>query len=95
MTGVARGAHEDCRTASETHESAPEVKDEDPSGLSSNFKNDKAAQFEYGRKSQVSTQHFDTSDSRLRKGNPDIGEVDLGNIEANEPPQPDDGDHFD
>jgi hypothetical protein len=68
---------------------------EDPSGLPSNFKNDKAAQFEYGRQSQASTQHFDTSTDRLRRGNPDIGEVDLGNIEANRPAEPDDSDHLD
>jgi hypothetical protein len=28
-------------------------------------------------------------------GNPDIGEVDLGNIEAGKTPQKDDNDHFD
>jgi hypothetical protein len=73
--------------------SAP--KGEDPSGLPSNFKDDKAAQFEYGRQSQASTQHFDTSTDRLRRGNPDIGEVDLGTIQADKPAQVDDYDLFD
>lgn len=59
------------------------------------LKNSKAAQFEYGRKAQHSTEHFDQSSRRLEKGNPDIGEVDLGNIEADKPAEPDDNDHFD
>lgn len=79
MTGVGRKKRE------------PEVS-RDPSGLKSNFKDDKAAQFEYGRRSQASTQHFDTSTERLRKGNPNIGEVDLGTIEADKPAQRDDDD---
>lgn len=59
------------------------------------FKNSKAAQFEYGRKNQHNTEHFDQSSRRLENGNPDIGEVDLGNIEADRPAQPDDNDHLD
>lgn len=59
------------------------------------LKNSPAAQYEYGRKAQHSTEHFDQSSRRLEHGNPDIGEVDLGNIEANKPSEPDDNDHFD
>ena len=83
MTGVGRT------------ESEPEPVTQDPSGLKSNFKDDKVAQFAYGRKSQASTQHFDTSTNRLRKGNPDVGDVDLGIIEADKPAQKDDNDHYD
>ena len=84
MTGFGRADRERA-----PHDEIPEP---DPSGLEPDFKNDKAAQFEYGRKSQASTQHFDTSTNRLRKGNPDIGDVDLGTIEADEPAQRDDDD---
>lgn len=59
------------------------------------FKNSRAAQFEYGRASQHRTEHFDQSSRRLEKGNPDVGEIDLGNIEADQPAQPDDNDHLD
>lgn len=67
----------------------------DISDLPADFKDNKVAQFEYGRRSQAKTQHFDTSTRRLSMGNPDIGEVDLGTIEADEPAQPDDNDHYD
>jgi hypothetical protein len=67
----------------------------DDSGLPADFKDNKAAQFEYGRKSQASTQHFDTSTHRLEMGNPDVGNVDLGTIEADKPAQKDDDDLFD
>ena len=67
----------------------------DVSDLPDDFKDNKQAQFEYGRRSQLKTQHFDTSSRRLTMGNPDIGEVDLGTIEADEPAQPDDHDSFD
>ncbi|HVK60920.1 MAG TPA: hypothetical protein VM432_05190 [Bdellovibrionales bacterium] len=81
MTGVGRNVHE--------------RRPKDPSGLSKNFKNDKVEQFEYGRRSEASTLHFDPSTERLRRGNPDVGNVDLGTIEADKPAQPDDNDHFD
>ena len=67
----------------------------DVSDLPDDFKDNKQAQFEYGRRSQAKTQHFDTSTRRLTMGNPDIGEVDLGTIEADEPAQPDDNDPYD
>lgn len=51
------------------------------SGLPADFKDSKMAQFEYGRKSEASTLHFDTSTRRLEMGNPDIGNVDLGTID--------------
>jgi len=53
----------------------------DESGLPADFKDSKTAQFEYGRKSEASTLHFDTSTRRLEMGNPDIGNVDLGTID--------------
>jgi hypothetical protein len=59
------------------------------------FKNNPAAQFKYGRQAQHATEHFDQSSRRLDKGNPDVGEIDLGNIEADKPAEPDDNDHFD
>ena len=70
-------------------------RNDDPSHLPSDFKDNKAAQFEYGRRSQKSTHHFDTTSKRLEHGNPDVGEVDLGTIEADRPAQADDNDHFD
>ncbi len=54
-----------------------------------------AAQFEYGRRTEAKTHHFDTSSRRLERGNPDVGEIDLGTIEADKPAQPDDNDHYD
>lgn len=60
-----------------------------------NIKDSKAAQFEYGRRSQHATEHFDRTSRRLEHGNPDVGEVDLGNIEADKPAEPDDNDHYD
>ena len=59
------------------------------------FKNNPAAQFRYGRNAQHATEHFDLNSRRLDKGNPDVGEVDLGNIEADKPAEPDDKDHYD
>lgn len=67
----------------------------DVSGLPADFKDNPAAQFEYGRRSQLKTQHFDTSSRRLSMGNPDIGDVDLGTIESDEPSQRDDNDLYD
>ena len=68
---------------------------ESATGLPSDFKENGAKQFEYGRRTEAKTLHFDTSTNRLRKGNPDVGEVDLGNIEADKPAQKDDDDHDD
>ncbi|MES2964753.1 MAG: hypothetical protein V4760_12745 [Bdellovibrionota bacterium] len=93
MTGVGRTESES--KPRQVHEESERETHDDPSGLKANFKNDKVAQFNYGRRSQASTQHFDTSTERLRKGNPDIGEVDLGTIEADKPAQADDDDLFD
>lgn len=67
----------------------------DASDLPEDFKDNTAAQFRYGRKSQQSTHHFDRSSRRLEHGNPDVGEIDLGTIEADKPAQPDDHDHYD
>jgi hypothetical protein len=61
----------------------------------SDFKENGAKQFQYGRKSAQSTLHTDTSSRRLEHGNPDVGEVDLGTIEADRPAQKDDNDHYD
>lgn len=63
--------------------------------LPSDFKENPRAQFEYGRRSQASTLHFDRSTRRLELGNPNVGDVDLGTIEADKPAQPDDNDHWD
>jgi|GEM_PF-3921610 len=63
--------------------------------LPADFKENGAAQFEYGRKTEAKTLHFESNPNRLNRGNPDIGDVDLGNIEADEPAQPDDDDHYD
>jgi hypothetical protein len=65
------------------------------SGLPPDFKDNPKAQFEYGRRSEHTTEHFDRSSRRLENGNPDIGNVDLGTIEADKPAQPDDHDHYD
>lgn len=59
------------------------------------FKENGAEQFEYGRRTEAKTLHFDPSTDRLRRGNPDVGEIDLGNIEADKPAQKDDNDHYD
>ena len=66
-----------------------------PVGMKSDFKENGAEQFEYGRRTEAKTFNFDTSTNRLRRGNPDIGNVDLGNIEADKPAQKDDDDHYD
>jgi hypothetical protein len=58
----------------------------------SDMKNSPAKQFEYGRKSENATHHFDRSSRRLEKGNPDVGDVDLGTIEADRPAQKEDND---
>lgn len=63
--------------------------------LPKDFKINKAAQFQYGRKSQKATHHFDRTSDRLERGNPDVGKIDLGNIEADRPAEPDDNDHDD
>jgi hypothetical protein len=60
-----------------------------------NLKESGAAQFEYGRRTEELTHRFDPSSRRLETGNPDVGEVDLGTIEADRPAQPDDHDHYD
>ena len=65
------------------------------SELPADFKENKAAQFAYGRRTEQKTLHFDTSSRRLNMGNPDIGDVDLGTIEADQPAQKDDNDHYD
>ena len=65
------------------------------SELPADFKDNKEAQFAYGRRTEQKTLHFDTSSHRLNMGNPDIGEVDLGTIEADQPAQKDDNDHYD
>lgn len=67
----------------------------DASQAPKNIKDSKAAQFEYGRKSQHATEHFDRHSRRLESGNPDVGEIDLGNIEADRPAEPDDKDFYD
>jgi hypothetical protein len=59
------------------------------------LKNNPKAQFLYGRRTEKKTHHFDRTSRRLERGNPDVGEVDLGTIEADRPAQPDDHDHFD
>jgi hypothetical protein len=66
-----------------------------PVGAPSDLKENGAAQFEYGRRTEAKTLHFDTSTDRLNRGNPDVGDIDLGNIEADEPAQKDDDDHYD
>ncbi len=63
--------------------------------LPKNFKDDAQAQFEYGRRTEAKTLHFDPSTNRLNHGNPDVGDIDLGNIEADKPAQKDDDDHYD
>jgi hypothetical protein len=65
------------------------------SGLPRDFKDNTKAQFEYGRRVERATEHFDRSSHRLERGNPDVGNVDLGTIEADKPVQPDDHDHYD
>lgn len=59
------------------------------------LKENPRAQFEYGRRSEKKLERTARDSKRLEIGNPNIGEVDLGNIEANEPSQPDDNDHWD
>lgn len=59
------------------------------------FKNDPKRQFQYGREAEASTLHFDRDTHRLNTGNPDVGDVDLGTIEADKPAQPDDLDPYD
>lgn len=54
------------------------------------FKENGAKQFEYGRRTEAKTLHFDPSTDRLYKGNPDVGDVDLGTIEADKPAEKDD-----
>lgn len=70
-------------------------RDQIDKNLPLNLKESKAAQFEYGREVEKRTHHFDRSSKRLESGNPDVGEIDLGNIEADKPAQPDDNDHWD
>ena len=57
--------------------------------LPANFKDNPRAQFEFGRRSERSTEHVDPTSTRLERGNPDVGEVDLSTIEADKPAQPD------
>lgn len=61
----------------------------------SDLKESGKAQFKYGRRTEAKTLHFEPNPNRLNKGNPDIGDVDLGNIEADKPAQRDDDDHYD
>lgn len=56
------------------------------------LKNSPAKQFEYGRRTEKATHHFDRTSRRLEKGNPDVGDVDLGTIEADRPAQKEDND---
>lgn len=65
------------------------------SHLPADFKDNPRAQFKYGRRTEAATLHFEPDTRRLERGNPDVGEVDLGTIEADRPAQPDDNDHFD
>lgn len=104
MTGVNRGNEgatygseaPDTGKSQDRHETSSRADDAlKESGLPSDFKDNKAAQFEYGRRAQAATLHFDRSENRLRKGNPDIGEVDMGIIDADKPVAPDDDDPFD
>ena len=66
-----------------------------PVGAKADFKENGAEQFKYGRRTAAQTLHVDPSTNRLRRGNPDVGNVDLGNIEADKPAEPDDNDHDD
>lgn len=62
--------------------------------LPADFKDNKAAQFAYGRKSEAATLHFDTSTNRLEQGNPDVGDIDLGVIDAESPVRADDNNPY-
>jgi hypothetical protein len=64
-------------------------------GVPEDLKDNPKAQFLYGRRTEKKTHHFDRTSRRLERGNPDVGEVDLGTIEADRPAQPDDHDHYD
>lgn len=66
-----------------------------PASMASDFKENGAEQFEYGRRTEAKTFNFETNTNRFKKGNPDVGSVDLGNISADRPAQKDDDDHFD
>jgi hypothetical protein len=66
-----------------------------PVGTPSDFKENGAAQFEYGRRTEAKTLNFEPNTNRLNRGNPDVGEVDLGTIESDKPAQKDDDDHYD
>lgn len=52
-------------------------------------------EFQHGRESDKKLQRTALDSKRREHGNPDIGEVDLGNIEADKPSQPDDNDPLD
>lgn len=65
---------------------------QNPAGTPKDFKDNKAAQFEYGRRTEAKTFNYEQNTNRFRKGNPDVGNVDLGNIEAGKPADPDDND---
>jgi hypothetical protein len=49
-----------------------------------NLKDSGSAQFLYGRASAKAAEIYDPSSHRLEDGNPDIGDVDLGTIQASE-----------
>ena len=55
-----------------------------------NLKESGAAQFQYGRESEKKLERTARNSHRLEMGNPDIGDVDLGVIEADKPAQKDD-----
>ena len=61
-----------------------------PGELPADFKDNPVEQFKYGRRVEDATHHFDTSTHRHAVGNPDVGNVDLGTIEADKPAEPDD-----
>jgi hypothetical protein len=61
-----------------------------PGALPADFKDNPVEQFKYGRRVEDATHHFDTSTHRHAIGNPDVGEVDLGTIEADQPAERDD-----
>lgn len=73
----------------------PHVAIDTKKDLGQKIKESPAAQFEYGRASQHKTERYGRGSRRLEQGNPDVGDIDLGNIESAQPTQPDDNDHFD
>lgn len=89
MTGMGRASRD--KDKDDQHQMTPEER----AHLPNDFKENTVEQFKYGRRSEAARHHFDRSSRRLERGNPDVGEIDLGTIEADKPAQPDDHDHFD